>query len=241
MIYGHVPMDIAPGEYKPSVILASHQPDFLPYSGFFYKIAKASVFDLAIYDDYSHQGYQRRVKIGGKWVSLVVNKSDWDRKPIWQVDYERASVQRVIDAIYQEHHRDPYFKKYAPAIFSELVSNPSSMAVLNINLIGLLAQMLGLNTPIMTAIPLTKPKGHGILQLMDFYKADTYLSGNGAQAYIGDEFEKAGKRLVWSTHNPITENSVLEILFNYESPMDYILRERIYEHPTSEAPNNPEA
>ena len=220
------------------MILASHQPNFLPYSGIFYKIAKADVFDLAIYDAYSHQNYHRRVKIGGKWVSLVVDKAKYDRQPFWLVEYDRASVQRVIDAIYQEYHKAPYFDKYAPAIFYELVSGNGKLFDLNCRLIELLCQMLGIHTRLATALPLTKPKGHGIIQLMDYYNADVYLSGTGAQVYIGDEFEKAGKRLIWSAHDPVTENSVLEILFNYESPMDYILREKVYEHPTSETASN---
>ena len=33
-------------------IYAAHQPDLLPYSGFWYKMAKADVFDLKIWDQF---------------------------------------------------------------------------------------------------------------------------------------------------------------------------------------------
>lgn len=209
----------------PPPILASHQPDFIPYSGFFYKVAKAQVFDLAIYDQYTDSGYQRRVKMGDKWVGVSVDKSKYRLAPIWQVQYNPDSIQKVIDAIYAEYHKAPYYNKYAPHIISCLVNGTGSLFKLNINLIACICSLLGIQTRLQTAMPLTKPKGYGILQLMDIYQVDRYLSGAGAKEYIGDEFEKAGKELIWSKHDPITGNSVLEILFNYENPMEYILRE----------------
>jgi hypothetical protein len=90
----------------------------------------------------------------------------------------------------------------------------------------MICAILGIQTRVATAMPLTKPKGHGILQLMDVYEADTYLSGVGAKEYIGNEFEKAGKKLEWSKHLPHTGNSILEIIMNYDNPMDYIMAEQ---------------
>ena len=56
------------------MIYAAHQPDLLPYSGFWYKVAKADVFDLKIWDQYVHKGYQRRVTMRGTWVTLPLVK-----------------------------------------------------------------------------------------------------------------------------------------------------------------------
>lgn len=206
-------------------LLASHQPDFLPYSGFFYKIARANLFDIAMYDQYTDSGYQRRVKMGDKWVGLSVDKSKYGRSPIWAVQYNKDSVQRVMDAIYENYHQAPFYGKYAPYILYELAHGDGNLLELNMKLISVICGCLGITTPMVTALPLTKAKGHGIVQLMQHYGFKRYLSGTGAKVYIGDEFEKAGMEVEWSKHDPITGNSVLEILFNYENPMDYILRE----------------
>ena len=47
------------------MLYSAHQPDLLPYSGFFYKMANADVFDLKIWDQYVNRGYQRRVMMRG--------------------------------------------------------------------------------------------------------------------------------------------------------------------------------
>jgi hypothetical protein len=222
---GVIRLDAAQFEVpQPEIILASHQPDFLPYSGFFYKIAKATIFDLAIYDQYTVSGYQRRVTMGGKWIGVAV-PDEYNRKPIWQVRYNMDSIPRVMDAIYENYHNAPFYDRYAPGILYELATGNGNLMQLNEKLIRTICMMLEITTPIITDRPLKKAKGHGILEMMSHYRVNTYLSGAGAKEYIGDEFEKAGKTILWSKHDPITGDTVLDILFNQPNPMKYILKE----------------
>jgi hypothetical protein len=206
-------------------VLASHQPDFLPYSGFFYKMDKAEVFDLAIFDQYTRSGYQRRVTMGGKWVGLEVSH-EYDRSPIWQVQYNRASAQKVMDAIYQNYHHLPYYHRYVGEIMHILAAGEGILFKLNVELIHTIAAMLGIQVILGVATPLHKPKGHGILELMEHYDMNAYLSGTGAKEYIGDEFEKANKQIIWSKHQPETGDSILELLFKYgDKAIDHVRAE----------------
>ena len=52
------------------LIYSAHQPDLLPYTGFFYKMFHAHVFDLKIWDQYVNRGYQRRVMMRDKWATI---------------------------------------------------------------------------------------------------------------------------------------------------------------------------
>ena len=54
------------------MIVTTHQADLLPYSGFWFKMAKADLFDLKIYDQFQARGYQRRVPMRGSWASIPV-------------------------------------------------------------------------------------------------------------------------------------------------------------------------
>ena len=51
------------------MIVAIHQPDLLPYSGFWFKMATCDTFVLAVHDQVQKHGYQRRVRMRGTWVS----------------------------------------------------------------------------------------------------------------------------------------------------------------------------
>ena len=52
--------------------VAIHQPDLLPYSGFWYKMIHSDVFILAVHDQFQKHGYQRRVTMRGRWASHIL-------------------------------------------------------------------------------------------------------------------------------------------------------------------------
>lgn len=210
------------------MILASHQPDFMPYPGLFYKIAQCDVMDMAIYDQYSHQGYQRRVTFGENhdWVQLVVNKDTEDRKPIVDVvfHYEK-SRHRVLEAIRRYYGEEPYFTvaySLVESVFDRQlpVNGYAKLADFNVDMIVTVCKQIGIkHHHIKTAKPLKKPKADGIIELMNYYEADTYLSGNGARQYISDQFDNAGKKLVWSDYHSPTQNSIIEIIAKHKNPL----------------------
>ena len=50
--------------------VAIHQPDLLPWSGFWYKMMNVDTFVLAIHDQLQKHWVQRRVMMRDSWVSL---------------------------------------------------------------------------------------------------------------------------------------------------------------------------
>jgi len=50
-------------------LVSIHQPDLLPYSGFWFKTAVSDVFVVARHDQFQKHGYQRRVAMRESWVS----------------------------------------------------------------------------------------------------------------------------------------------------------------------------
>ena len=91
------------------MILASHQPDLLPWTGFWHKMAKADVFDLAIYDQYQRNGYQRRVKMLDKWFGHEIY-GDYFLKPITEIELTEGSVDRLIGNIQKRYAGLRYWK-----------------------------------------------------------------------------------------------------------------------------------
>ena len=57
-----------------------HQPDLLPYCGFWFKMATCDAFIVAVHDQFQKHGYQRRVKMRDAWCShQLVGKPAWCR------------------------------------------------------------------------------------------------------------------------------------------------------------------
>jgi hypothetical protein len=211
------------------MIISSHQPDLLPYSGFFYKMAKADIFDLKLFDQFVQRGYQRRVKMRGDWVSIPIVESPW-KTPIYDIriypDKARELLHRMVVGRYCGA---PYWKQRSDEVLGLIDSlNTDKLWHFNFDLILGMRDVLGIKTPLSVAVPSVGGKSAGLVSVLQRYPAPlTYLSGTGARVYMGDcaEFTEAGITVEWSRHEPVTEDSVLSLLFDYPDPMEMVLRE----------------
>ena len=80
------------------MLYSAHQPDLLPYSGFFYKMAKADVFDLKIWDQFVNRGYQRRVMMREKWATIPLEPGS-SHDPIFDKRVKPEAAQVLADQV----------------------------------------------------------------------------------------------------------------------------------------------
>jgi hypothetical protein len=221
------------------MLYAAHQPDLLPYSGFFYKMARADIFDLKIWDQYVNRGYQRRVMMRGKWATIPLEPgSSIDSIFDKQVQPEAAVM--LADTVYKRYgdkggngkgkfwdHEDR-----GQRVLDEILSiKTDRLWQFNVQLILLMRDMLGIETPLTfgRAIPEHLKGSEGLIYAMEAFPHPlTYLSGTGARAYMGDcaEFTAKGIPVIWSAHEHVTGDSILTVLFDYEDPMSVVLNEK---------------
>jgi hypothetical protein len=100
----------------------------------------------------------------------------------------------------------------------------------NLELILFMRDKLGITTPIGLGQPVQEGlRGSaGLISAMQAWPGPhTYLSGTGARVYMGDcaEFTAAGIDVVWSNHDPIVGDSILDVYFDHEDPLALVLRE----------------
>ena len=75
-----------------------HQPDLLPYSGFWFKMATCDTFILSVHDQFQKHGYQRRVTMRDSWCShQLVGKPSM--VPINTVEVADGWQSRIADVI----------------------------------------------------------------------------------------------------------------------------------------------
>ena len=215
------------------LVYAAHQPDLLPYSGFWYKMHHADVFDLKIWDQYVNRGYQRRVRMRGSWVAIHLVKGS-STEPIHVKRLETGAPQAFasqIENIYRKNKKAPYWDKYGPMICDEIVSIKTDLLWdFNFQLILLVRDMLGIETPISFGRPVREGLrgSEGLISAMEIFPGPkTYLSGTGARVYMGDcaEFEAHDIPVVWSNHKPVTGDSILTVLLEHEDPLSVVLAE----------------
>lgn len=212
---------------KPLVISA-HQPDFLPYSGFWWKLANSDLMDLRYRAQYTDRGRHRRVMMRDEWCS-VPTFGQQHYSPIDKVRIDLAKAKTTVPNIIKGRYRGaPYFKKEGPALLDVIESIETEyLWEWNLRLLLHVRDVLGITTPFTLGAEQVGTKAEGCASLMRVYPPGSiYLSGSGARKYMTDEdFTALGVPLQWSRHKPVTGDSVLTLLFDYADPMELIMME----------------
>lgn len=217
------------------MILASHQPDFLPYMGFFYKAANC---DMLVFSDdvqFSKKGMHNwnRIKTPGGAQKLTVPvhaHHDTPLKDVMVVDLWH-DYDRLAKTIRQHYSRAPYQDEgeFILTMLGILAEKKSiSLAEMNIAINKSLMELFGIDPLIKVAskdLHLSGHKDERIFHMCDELGADVYLSGTGASSYHqAEEYLLRGIDLVYSDYRPteypqlygtfVPNLSVLDYVFN---------------------------
>lgn len=211
------------------MIIASQSVDLLPPSGFWYKMANADLFDLRIFDTMRSSGPQRRVMMRGYWASIPVIGgpagsliSDARILP----DETAAELTAAITGRYQDAK---HWSRRGPQIL-DMVNRVRTdhLWQFNLQLILGIRDLLDITTPVSIGRPRLGQGGDGLAEVMAAYHATTYLSETAGRAYVGgdESYEQCGPNISWSAHRPVTADSILSVLMDYDDPMSIVMAEQ---------------
>jgi hypothetical protein len=215
------------------MILAIHQPNFLPWLGYFAKMARADRFVFLDSVPFAKGSYTNRVKIkaaaGPQWLTVPVQTRGKLGQPIVEVLASDTVEWRkkVAQAFRTNYAQCPHFQPHADCIFDILAAAGDSLADLNIRLIEYVARVLGIATPTVRSSALgAEGKATDLLiALCRQIGADTYLSGSGGANYQDEAaFAAAGIKLIYINYQHPTYPqafgdfmpglSIVDLLFN---------------------------
>ena len=213
-----------------------HQPNFFPWLGYFYKMARADLFVYADTLAFSKGSYTQRVKIkthnGPKWLTMSVVHTGRVGDPIIQVQCGGAADwrERLIKALRGHYAGCPHYKTYIGPIAEIICTGDDRLAEMNIRLIKHIAGELGIRTPTIRSSALHQDHLVGratdwIIGVSREVGADTYLSGSGGANYQDEAaFEAAGLQLTYANYpHPVYPQafgdfvaglSIVDLLFN---------------------------
>ncbi len=189
------------------MLTAIHQPNYLPWLGYFHKIARADRFVFLEQAQYSKGSYSNRVRI------LDSGRAGWLSQPVRHAFGQTIADVGFADDAWADKHLSRLRNAYSGcAAFTEIwpelteiyrAMPVESLAVANRHLVTALAGRLGLESEFMTDGELGGSDLAGDDRLIALLRACgdnvSYLSGSGGRKYQDEaKFAEAGISLVYA-------------------------------------------
>ena len=190
-----------------------HQPDFLPWLGYFQRLLKADLFialDHVQFVTGTSRSWTHRDMIktphGAKWLSLRLQKAPLGTAirdillapdPDWRKEN--------LNLLRENYRKAPHFGAIFPLVERLYALPHQTMAAMNLAGLDLLEELLGTPTPRLISSEMS-PQGSSTAMLVDLLRkagATHYISGLGARAYLDEALlADAGIELVWQSFRP---------------------------------------
>jgi hypothetical protein len=194
------------------MIVSIHQPNYIPWLGYFYKIWASDAFVLLDDVEYTKQSLTKRVFIRKElstpsrvYLSVPLKKHS-NTTLIRELEiYNQKNWQRKhLINIYHVYHKAPFFKKYYPIIQKTIESSHdlTHLADLNKFLIFNILDILDIDKPIYLSsqLPIKGFKADEYnAEIVKKIGGDCYMSGVGAKKYqIESTYSKRHIALIYN-------------------------------------------
>ena len=192
------------------MIVAAHQPHFMPWLGYLDKMAKADLF--VVMDDlqYEAQNFQNRQRVklaaGPAWLTVpLVHGTHSDRICDKRIDNAASAKQhwqrRMWLTLETSYARAPFFTRYADELRGMFARPWISLLELDLAMLDLARKWLRIRVPIVrsSSLQLTGHKTERIIDMCRKVGARAYLSGSGgSQSYLdAEQMGRAGIGVIW--------------------------------------------
>ncbi len=188
------------------MIVTIHQPDFLPWLGFFDRWKKSNFFIVLDDVQFLRRGWHHRDKIktidGIKWLTVPVIKKGKRYQLIRdvEIDNEIGWRNKHLKTIKLNYKRAPNFKNIFRRIEKIYDKKYSLLIDFNMSFLRFVAEELGITTPIVFASDYNI-KSSATQRIVDLVKAvggTNYLTGSGAKDYLDESlFVKENIKIIW--------------------------------------------
>jgi len=192
-----------------TMIVAVHQPQYMPWLGYFDKMDRADAFVLLDTVQFKKNEWQNRNKIktsdGWQWLTVPVRYRFPQKIFEVGIDTNVPWQRKHRQALRTHYTKAPYFNQ-TMEVLEPILSEPwEKIAPLNIKVVKELASALGITTQIHIASEMGKFPENPHERLVAITKhlgGDVYLAGSGSQAYVEiDYFKNAGIELIFQDYN----------------------------------------
>lgn len=186
------------------MIVAVHQPQYLPWLGYFDKIRRADVFCYLNDVQYKKNEWQNRNRIktarGWQWMTVPVRYRFPQKINEVCIDNAVEWKKKHLQALITNYCRAPYFQQVM-SIFEDAFSKKwEFISELNIHLIESFKNLLSLQkkkSVLSSDLELREEPTDRLIDICRALGADAYLAGQGGIEYMDlERFEKNGLTVI---------------------------------------------
>jgi len=184
------------------MMIAIHQPNFLPWLPFFSKMQSVDKFVIMGQCQFEKNGYQNRFFYRDSWNTLSVHRG---MGPIVEKKYVRphedwVNIKRKL------HDKSTLLSKFDSCISENLFET-------NVSMILSIARQLEIQTEIVVDEPCDLKSSERLISICRQFGAEKYLAGSGGKNYMDiEKFEKAGIQVFFQEVNLSDKIHVLDVL-----------------------------
>jgi hypothetical protein len=197
-------------------VIAIHQPNFMPWLGYFYKIAHCDTFvilDNVDFQQGNHNSITNRTKIKcngeEKFLTICVKKNNESKliKDI-VIDKQATNIKKQLKTIQYNYAKSIYFAEVFPLIEKTLLDCMEFNLMADTNVFGIknICKVLDIGTPIEIASKLnliSEDRNERIIEICRVLDARGYFSGNGGKKYHDELlFQSKGVNIKYTDFKP---------------------------------------
>ena len=212
------------------MILSGHQPEYLPYLGFIYKIAKADLFILVDHVQYLEKSFQNSNRIrtapglnGFTWLTVPVISRGRRFQKICEVEIDNSAAwgKKHWKTIYLNYKNTKHFAEHQEFFEKIYAKKWEKLAELTETMIYYLVEQLGIKTPIVKSsdYDFKEKKNDLLIEMCQRLKADAYLSGSGVRNYVDEGKDDKGPAKTYVDEEKIKRNGLNHIFSDFKHPV----------------------
>lgn len=215
-----------------TTVLASHQPDFFPWMGYFYKIFQSDVFVFSDNVQYSKSARHNYNDIltgnGPQRITLPIHYHCADINKI-EIAADDKIIEKMLKTLKFAYGKAKYFDTVYPVIEELLKRATTSKSLADFNYMCILdfCHRFGIGDKKFfrsSNLDLQNKRDARIIEMCKLLNADVYVSGEGAKDYhIEEDYRKNGIDLVYSDYKPVIYEQVGNRQIINMSVIDYVM------------------
>lgn len=181
-------------------VVVIHQPDFLPYLGYFHRLLFADVFVVLDDVQFLRRGWHHRDKIktrqGEAWLTLSIEKTDQttlirdvrlSRNPEW--------IEANLNLIAENYRQAAHFAVVFERLEAIYRAGHQRLVDLNLALLKWLLAELGIDVRMVlsSSLAVSGTSNERLINLVKAVEGTDYLTGIGSKEYLREElfFDRA--------------------------------------------------
>lgn len=220
-----------------------HQPNYIPWLGYFYKIYRSDYFvfldDVQFSNEGMHNYHYIKTKDGPQRIKIPVTQTLGDKINEVRVRNDLKWQEKHLNLLRENYRKSDHFREVISDISSLINENQEYLSPLNIEIIKFISGKIGLKTVFVKSsdLQISTVKEKKIIDICKALECNIYLSGTGAKGYQDEmNFMEQGIQLKYLNYNPFiykqqfgafqSNVTILDFLMNCGYSWDIVVKQQ---------------